>query len=82
MAKNNLQQDEVPYPNPTVDEKIPGKNLFHAPQPALPVADETAFPFGSGSAVQAAAITTLNNMRSRIDALETALIKLGFIKHS
>jgi hypothetical protein len=71
-------------PDIQLQEKTIGKNILHAPQPALPVADESTINTGSGvgTYVSGSAAATITNMRSRIDALETALIKLGLIKHN
>ncbi len=67
--------------DPVLQERVLGKNLVHAPQPALTVADTTAFPHASNAdSVTSAAITTLDNMRTRIAEIEAVLIKLGLLR--
>ena len=72
----NPNNPDIPLP-----QKILGKNLFHAPQPAL-----TSASGGSLSSAGPANLTTgdstiLTNAITRIANIEAALIKLGLLKH-
>jgi hypothetical protein len=70
-------QVSVPYANTNVQQKVPGKNLYHAPQPAL-----TPDIGGSaGGTYNSTAENLINNHTTRIDQIEAALIKLGLLKH-
>ena len=58
-------------------QRIEGKNLFHAPQPALLLEDDSTIIIPGSPTASA----TLTNMRTRINEIEAALIKLGLIRH-
>jgi hypothetical protein len=69
-------KNEVSYEKTDVQDRAQGKNLFHAPQPAL-----TAAVGGSaGGSYNAMAENLINNNTQRLLDIETALKKLGLIK--
>lgn len=59
-------------------QRIQGRDIVSAPQTALTAANSSSFS-GAGTGTTSAEVTILNNMRTRIGELETALRKLGFI---
>lgn len=89
MKKETFEPEKIdPTLKPLEEEVAPvtpmfrGDQVYKAPQDAITDADATAFTSsgGAGTHVDDSAIAILNNMRSRINALETALVRLGFLK--
>jgi hypothetical protein len=65
---------------PLVEERFRGNQLFKTPQPKLTTADATAFVSGADNDITDAAIPVLNNMRTRINEMETAMRNIGLLK--
>lgn len=60
-------------------KSVDGKNLFKAPQSALTTKDSTALTTGGVNNLTTADATIIDNMRTRINELETKLRALGLI---
>ena len=80
MTKD-LAEVKPEYPDTSLAEKIPGHNLYHAPQPALTTASGGSLSGGGIGSLGNGDQAILNNALQRIKDMETALIKLGLIKH-
>lgn len=65
----------------TDSAKIFGGNLINAPQSALTVVNSGILSTGGGATLQTSDQLIIDNMRTRINNLETKLIELGFILH-
>ena len=59
--------------------QIIGSDLINAPQTALTTANATALSTGGGAILSTSDATVINNMRTRINELETKLRALGLI---
>lgn len=72
---------DLPYHvhNGTDAPKISGGDLNNAPQSAMTTASATAFSTGGVAVLSASDATILNNMRTRINELETKLRDLQVI---
>lgn len=66
--------------NGTDSPQVFGGDLFNAPREAMTTADDDAFTTGGVNNLKTADATILDNMRTRINELETALRDLGLIK--
>ncbi|MFP5260993.1 MAG: hypothetical protein ACLGJB_03705 [Blastocatellia bacterium] len=63
------------------NQDYPGSLMRGAPQPTITTANNGSIPTGSGGDyVDASALTILNNMRTRINELETVLRRLHLLK--
>lgn len=73
--------NQVTYEKTDVADKELGKNLFHAPQPALPALAVGSLSTGGINSMLTGDAALLNNTISRLNAMEAALIKLGLLRH-
>ena len=59
---------------PTMDQRVQGKNLFHAPQPAIAQVLTTTL-------ISADALV-IDDIRNKFNTLNAELVKLGLLRHS
>jgi len=79
---DDLKEIKPEYPDEALQQSLTGRQFVYAPIQALTAVDSTAIGTGSGgSYVADTAATTIANMRTRINEIEAALIKLGLLKH-
>jgi len=74
---NDSLKNDVTYEKTGVEDKTQGKNIFHAPQPALTLGATGS----AGGTYNGTAKDVINNNKARIADIETALIKLGLLRH-
>lgn len=79
MTKFDPKINTLETVSPVIEERFRAKQLFKVPQPAITAADNTVFISGMDGDVTDAAIPTLNNMRTRIGEIETALRNIGLL---
>lgn len=78
--KKELTND-VEFPNTDTKDKIIGKDIHHAPQPALTTRNTTAWSTGGATKLDSTNTTRLDNLDQRILDIENVLIKLGLLRH-
>jgi len=61
-------------------KKIKGSNIAKAPQTPLTTADATALSTGGGAVLSTSDQTVLDNMRTRLNELESKLQILGLLQ--
>lgn len=81
MDKIDPQIKVIPIDEVTQQKERARDFIDQAPQPAMTTPVATAISTGSvGAFVEAVNSPTLENMRTRINELENALVRLGLIK--
>lgn len=74
------EQFEQHEHNGSDSKKIKGKNLAKAPQNALTAKSSSAFSTGGAAVLSTADQTIFDNMRTRINELESRLQKLDLLR--
>ena len=80
MTKVDPKIKSLSTVDPIVTERFRGNQILKAPQNKLTTANATAFASSSDNDVTDAAIPVLDNMRTRINEMETILQNLGLLK--
>lgn len=78
--KNNFSND-ANIPDIPLKQKVLGKDIIHAPQPALTPANGGTLSGGGSTDLRPGDNNVIANAVTRINQIEAALIKLGLIKH-
>lgn len=77
MVETNTQNHEH---NGIDSKRINGRNIFNAPQTAMTTASATALSTGGAATLSTSDQTIIDNMRTRINELETKLQALGLLR--